>query len=171
MICKLIGAILVIGSATLIGWGFSECMIARERELLNLADAVSHMADELGYTLEPVKHLFLKVAPYAKGDAATLFENINDLAQNGSTAAEAWCAALEENAPSMSLKKSDCDYLTSCSDAFLAYDAGRQKLQLDALSDKICALAREAGEDKKKNCRLVRMLGVYGGVLICAILF
>ena len=71
----------------------------------------------------------------------------------------------------MSLKKSDSDYLTSCSDAFLAYDAGRQKLQLDALSDKICALAREAGEDKKKNCRLVRMLGVYGGVLICAILF
>ncbi len=171
MIFKLIGAVLVMVSASLIGCCFAECMVSRERELANLADAVLLMSDQLGYTLEPVKQLFLKVSPNTKGKVSLLFDKISALVDDGFTAGEAWCGALETLAPVMSLKKSDCEYISNCSDAFLAYDASQQKLQLQNLSERIRALAFEAGEEKRKNCKLVRMLGIYGGVMICAILF
>lgn len=171
MIVKLIGIALVMTSATLIGWGFSECIITRERELLNISDAVGLMLDELEYSLEPVKFLFARVQPYTKGGVYGLFENISARIEEGAGAGEGWCSALEELAPSLCLKKSDRDFLINCSDAFFAHEAHRQRAQLKGLQSKIRLLAQEAGEFKRKNCKLVRMLGVYGGVMLCAVLF
>lgn len=171
MIIKIIGIVLVMISASLIGCTFAECMASRERELLNLADAAELLIDELGYSMEPVKTLFVRVTPYVKGTAGDMFEQLSQHINDGMSAKDAWCKSLDEMSAIMSLKKSDCTFLKGCAEAFYAHEAEQQKAQLEALRDKIKRLASEAGDIKRKNSRLARMLGVYGGVLICAVLF
>ena len=171
MIIKIVGMVLVMVSASLIGCSFAQCLAARERELFNLADAVELMINELEYSLEPVKLLFYRVQPFAKGITGDLYELISQYVNDGMSAGEAWCKALEKTAPVMCLKKSDCDFMKSCSDVFSAYEAEQQKWQLRALKKKIEQLGNDAAQSRQKNSRLAGMLGIYGGVLICAVLF
>lgn len=171
MIIKFIGIILVMVSASLIGCGFAECMAARERELYNLCDAVSLIINELSYTLEPVKFLFAKSAPAAKGGAHEVFEKISEYISEGNSASEAWCRAIDDFSVPLCFTKSDSDFLKNCSDLFSAHEAQQQKIQLENLQSKIHILAERAGEKRRKNSKLARMLGVYGGVLLCAVLF
>lgn len=171
MIIKLTGIVLIMISTSLLGFCFSECMSSRERELRNLADAVGLMINELDYTLEPVKFLFKKTLPFAKGGAYDVFEKISEYTENGKNACEAWNTAIEKNAMTMCLTKNDCEILVNCSDAFSAHELQQQKSQLKGLQSRILVLADNASEVKRKNGRLVQLLGVYGGIFICAVLF
>ena len=171
MIIKLGGILLVMISTTLLGFGFAECMSSRERELKNLADAIGCMINELEYSLEPVKILFKKVMLNAKGFSYELFEEIEKYINDGKTVSEAWEFAIRKKATVMCLNKNDCETLVNCSDAFCAYELEQQKALLKGLQSRIFVLADDAGEFKRKNAKLVKMLGVYGGVFICAVLF
>lgn len=171
MIIKIVGMVLVMVSASLIGCCVAQCFAARERELYNLADAVELMINELEYSLEPIKFIFYKVQPYAKGAVSDLYDIISQYINEGMSASDAWQKALEKHAHSMCLKKSDCEFLKSCSDVFYAYEAEQQRLQLQLLKKKIEQLGGEAKNTRKKNDKLAKMLGVYGGVLLCAMLF
>ena len=171
MIIKLGGIILVMISTTLLGFCFSECMSSRERELKNLSDAIGSMINELEYSLEPVKMLFKKTKLNVKGFSYELFEDIETYIKGGKTVPEAWETAIRKKAPAMCLNKNDCETLVNCSDAFCAYEIEQQKSLLKGLQSRILVLADDAGEFKRKNAKLVKMLGVYGGVFICAVLF
>lgn len=171
MIIKIIGMLLVMVSASFIGYSFSQCFVSRETELFNLADSVELIINELEYSMEPVKHLFYRVQPFTKGCVNDLYTLITRYIGEGMEAADAWSVAIEKTSPMMCLKKSDCNYLKTCSDMFYAYEAEQQKNQLRALKNKIEQLADEAAVCRRKNSRLAGMLGIYGGVLICAVLF
>ena len=171
MIIKLGGIVLIMISTTLLGFGFAECMSCREKELRNLADAINCMINELEYSIEPVKLLFKKTLLSVKGISYEVFEDITEYIDNGKTVAQAWESAIRKKAHLMCLNKNDCDILVNCSDAFCAYELEQQKALLKGLQSRIIVLADNALEFKRKNTKLVQMLGVYGGVFICAILF
>ena len=171
MIFKLLGITLIMVSSSLIGFGFFECMSSRERELRNLSDAVSSMINELDYSLDAVKFLFQKALPTVKGDVFELFEKITEYIAEGKSANEAWSISVREKAAVMCLTKSDCNFLVNCADAFSAHEVQQQKSQLKGLQSRILVLADAAAEAKRKNGKLVQILGVYGGVFLCAVLF
>ena len=74
MIIKLAGMLIVVSSSALIGFRFSDAMIRREKELLNLSDAINLMLGELEYTHLCIKDIFFKVYPVAKGETKEFFK-------------------------------------------------------------------------------------------------
>jgi len=171
MIIKLIGMTLVFSSACAIGWSLAECLSARERELANLADGVEMMKGELMYNHAPVRDIIYKVSPLVKGECKTMFSLMCSELKKVHSPVKAWEYALGKAAPSMSFKKSDREYLVSLGFLLSAYDLKEQESHLNELKSKILTLNSEAAEAKNKNARLVRMLGIYGGALLCILMF
>ena len=171
MIIKILGMSIVFLSSCAIGFSFGECFVSREKELRNIYEVIELMEGELGYTMLSVKELFIKIAPRAKGASKNMFELLVHKLEEGMTPSEAWKFSLEKKAPSMSLKKSDCDILLSLSHLFEAYEYHEQQSYFSRLKAELSTLISIAGESCKKNLKLVRMLGVYGGALICIIMF
>lgn len=171
MITKIFAITLIMISTTLLGMSFADCMSTREKELRNLADAIGLMSDQLDYTLEPVKFLFKKVLFAAKGSSGILFEKISENVDSGKTASEAWKSAIENCKMTMCLSKKDYDILIGSSDSFCATELEQQKSLLKGLQSRIVALADNAFEFNRKNNRLARAIGIYGGIFICAVLF
>ena len=71
----------------------------------------------------------------------------------------------------MALKNSDCEILTKSGYLFDAYSLDEQIANLGELKRRIENLACDALQYKKKNSRIVKMLGIYGGILLCIIVF
>ena len=171
MIIKAIGMITIVLSSALLGFGFAECMASRERELENLVSAVERMIGELSYTHLAMKEIIFRVCPFVMGESRELFEDMCTSIQKGDSVAFAWCNALDGVAQMMSLKKEDADALKKCAYLLEAYELEEQKNCLEALKDKLKSLCADAEKAKRKNSSIVKMLGIYGGVLICIIVF
>ncbi len=171
MIIKLAGMITVMLSSALTGFYFADSMVQRERELCNLSDAINLMIGEIGYSHLCIKDIFFKVSSLVKGEAAELFRLICTSLERGETAAAAWESAVESASGIMSLKNTDCEILIKSGYLFEAYGLDEQISNLEALKSRIENLASDAGQYKKKNSRIVKMLGIYGGILLCIIVF
>ncbi len=171
MILKLIGMAMVFVSSSLIGFGFAECMASRERELANLEDAMEMMLSEISYSAMPVRDIIATVTPRVNGMAGEMLDYMCSLMDKGESVSSAWEAALESKAAGMSLKKSDADIITKSAYLLEGYELEEQKLSIVRMRDRLSELSREAGEEKKKNGRIVKMLGIYGGMLLCIMIF
>ncbi len=171
MIIKIFGMIIIMFSSVMLGRGVSECMAARERELSNLGDAISFMSGELGYTHLCMREIIFRVTPYVNGVCGEFFQCICDSMQKGESASFAWSNAILVKGQLMSLKKEDIDYIQKTSHFLEAYELEEQIKCLDAMGKHIRELASRAGDVKRKNSRIVNMLGVYGGMLLCILVF
>ncbi len=171
MIIKLAGMITVLLSSALTGFYFADSMAQRERELCNLSDAISLMIGEVGYSHLCIKDIFFKVSSLVKGEASELFKLICTSLERGETAEDAWKSAVESASGIMALKNFDCEILTKSGYLFDAYSLDEQIANLEELKRRIENLACDALQYKKKNSRIVKMLGIYGGILLCIIVF
>jgi len=171
VIIKISGMIIIMISSVILSRGVSECMAARERELSNLGDAISFMAGELGYTHLCMRDIVFRVTPYVKGVCGEFFQCICDGMQKGESASFAWTNAICTKGHAMSLKKEDVDYIQKTSHFLEAYELEEQIKCLDAMEKHIRERASLAGDIKRKNSRIVNMLGVYGGLLLCILVF
>lgn len=171
MIIKLFGMAIIMISSVLMGFSFAECMASRERELCNLADAIDLMIGELGYTHLAIKDIFFKISPMVRGETAELFGSICSAIERGESIAYAWTNSLDTKAQAMSLKGEDVSVLKKSSYLLEAYELEEQKNNLMSLKSRVESLASDASESKRKNSRIVKMLGIYGGILLCIIVF
>lgn len=171
MIIKLIGMAMVFVSSSLIGFGFAECMASRERELANLEDAMEMMLSELGYSAMPIRDIIAVITPRVNGMAGDMLDYMCNLMDRGETVSSAWEGALERKAAGMSLKKSDAEIITKSAYLLEGYELEEQKLSIVRMRDRLSELCKEAGEVKRKNSRIVKMLGIYGGMLLCIMIF
>lgn len=171
MIIKLLGMGIIMLSSSLMGICFAECMASREKELINLLDAAEMISNELSYSMSPIKDIVCSIAPMVKGVCAEMFGVFKEQIEKGKTASEAWSYALDKKAAAMSLKKEDASYLKMLSTMFDAYEIDEQKRRINELKLRLSSLADNAQKAKNKNSKIAKMLGVYGGVLLCVIIF
>ena len=171
MIIKLFGMIIILFSSAAIGFRTAETMALREYELGNLADALTLMLGELDYTHLSIKDIFFKVLPLVKGEADAFFGSICTELEKGESASEAWTNSVVSCQEFMPFKTSDFQMLEKSGYLLEAYGLEEQKTNLNALRQRVDSLVCDAREFKKKNSRIARMLGIYGGLLLCIIVF
>ena len=171
MIIKLLGMMVILFSSVAMGFRMADNMASRESELRNLSDAVTLMLGELDYTHLSIKDIFVKVMPFVKGEVDELFRNICTELEKGESASCAWADAVVKSAQFLPFKASDCAILEKSGYLLEAYGLEEQKTNLNALKQRVDSLVCDAEEFKKKNSRIARMLGIYGGLLLCIIVF
>ena len=146
-------------------------MASREKELINLLDAAEMISNELSYSMSPIKDIVCSISPMVKGVCGEMFEVFKTQIEKGKTASDAWDYAIDKKSAAMSLKKEDASYLKMLSNMFDAYEIDEQKRRITELRSRLASLADNAQKAKNKNSKIAKMLGVYGGVLICVIIF
>ena len=171
MIIKLFGMAVILFSSVAIGFRTADTMESRESELRNLSDALTLMLGELEYTHLSIKDIFVKVMPLVKGEADELFRNICGELEKGESASKAWADSVVTCSPLLPFKTSDCEVLEKSGYLLEAYGLEEQKTNLNALKHRVDLLASDAEDFKKKNSRIARLLGIYGGLLLCIIVF
>ena len=171
MIIKIVGMVIILTSSALLGFGFAECMSSRARELMNIADALEIMISELSYGHFAISDIFFKVKSFVKGEASLMFEEICKNLERGDNASCAWSKAIDVHAKEMSLKIEDANAIKNSAYLLEAMELDEQKKFLLLLKERIMSLADEAAASGQKNSKIVKMLGIYGGILLCIIVF
>ena len=171
MIIKILGMLLTLAASSGMGFCFAECLIGRERELKNLVDAIEMMKGELMYSASPVRDIVRTVTPRVKGECFRLFSVMTEKLASGCAPSQAWEYAVKETALSLSMKQKDAEYISELGFLMEAYELDEQQNHFEEMKSRISVLCHEASENVSKNAKLCKMSGIYGGALLCVLMF
>ena len=171
MIIKFFGMAIVLVSSSLIGFSYAERMASRERSLATLADAAGLMHSELLYSRLAIGDIIFCVTPRLDGAVREFFDTMRHFMQRGESASEAWINSIEQNAGLMQIKYEDAELIKNSAHLLEVYDFDEQERALTSLGERLSLASQKAALSAGKNSRIVKMLGVYCGILACIIIF
>ncbi|RKL64230.1 stage III sporulation protein AB [Thermoanaerobacteraceae bacterium SP2] len=173
MLFKLVGGTMVIISCSMIGFLVAGYYQIRPKILRNLQTAISMLETEINYGRSPLPEALKNIAEKCDKEVSELFMNTMKYLseRSGLTAGEAWEKALEAYAPNSNLNRGDFEILSAFGKYLGATDIQDQikniKLTLTHLRQQEVA----ALEERQKNEKLWRYLGVLSGIMIFLLLY
>ena len=164
---KFIIYVLIIGTSTGLGMVLSQKYISRVNELKDLKSALVLLKTKIRYTYAPLKDIFLDTAKSLKGNIANLFQNAcSNIEYFGAT--ECFCKAIDET--TLNLTAEDKNILKNFSKMLGKTDLEGQVNEIELTQNFIDTQIEKAVEEKEKNAKLYKTLGVICGVGIVIIL-
>lgn len=172
MIVKLIGAVVLIGATSFIGFSLAADCSKRPRALRELQSLMQMLENEIAYLSNLLSEAFDRIYEGNNSDTAILFrEAANKLSTSGVTAAEAWEKATEENYAKLSLNKEDKAILQAFGRMLGNSDLEGQLNNIRLVTSQLKLQELKAEEMKRKNEKMYRSLGVLSGLAIAIVLF
>ncbi|KYO65826.1 stage III sporulation protein SpoIIIAB [Thermovenabulum gondwanense] len=169
---KIIGGLLILFSSSSIGFIVAKYYGERPKLLRQLQNALSMLETEINYSNSPLPEALRNVALRCDKDVSFLFSKTKEYINSteGLTAAEAWEKALKAFSRTKSLNETDMEIL----DAFGKYlgtsDREDQINKLRLTLSQLRSQEHKAIEEKEKNERVWKYLGVMTGLLIVLLL-
>lgn len=172
MIVKLIGAVVLTGATSLIGFSLAADCSKRPRALRELQALMQMLENEMAYLSNLLSEAFIRIYRGTDSDTAILFrEAADNLGENGTTAAEAWEKAIEGNYAKLSLNKEDKAILMTFGKMLGNSDLEGQLNNIRLITSQLKLQELKAEEIKSKNEKMYRSLGVLSGLAIAIVLF
>jgi stage III sporulation protein AB len=164
VIWKLLGAVMVIGSAGVTGIRVAAGFSRRITELRSLQNALQMLDTEIMYRATPLPVILKKIGQAGEGSIAKIFKAAGDALnqEQGFTPAEAWNKALLENWQLTALSQDDYTILASFGEMLGLSDREEQHKNIALTSLHLGREEEKAQLEREKNERLWR----YGGFLI-----
>ncbi len=170
---KMSGAVLMVVVFSYMGHVFSQRYIERYRQLLALRLALEILNSEILYMKTPLPLAFKKIALRMSEPVSGFFSlAAAKLDEGGYFTREAWQEAIEEKYPETCLQQQDI-YILNQLGVVLEGDADSegQVRQLKLLERELARTILEAEEEKRKNVRVWRYLGLLGGLSVVILFF
>jgi stage III sporulation protein AB len=172
MLIKIIGAAIILGSTSIIGFSLSRDCSKRPRILRELQAALQMLENEISYMSNLLSDAFMRIYTSSGTEASILFkEAAKKLDSMGTTADEAWKSAVNDLYSRLALKKEDKAILISFGSMLGNSDLDGQISNIRLTTSQLKLQELKAEEIKKKNERMYRSLGVLGGLALIIILF
>lgn len=172
MIIKFLGAVVLIGATSFIGFSLAADCSKRPRALRELQALLQMLENEISYLSNLLLEAFNRIYEGSNSDTAILFrEAAINLETNGVTADAAWEMAIEENYSKLSLNKEDKTILLTFGKMLGNSDLEGQINNIKLISSQLKLQELKAEEMRKKNEKMYRSLGVLSGLAITIILF
>lgn len=164
MIWRLLGAVMVIGSAGLAGMLRASYFSRRPVELRSLQEALQMLDTEIMYAATPLPDALRKIGEVGEGGIARIFTSAGEAlcGERGLTPAEAWENALRENWPLTALGKDDYAILSAFGERLGVSDREEQHKNIALASLHLRQEEEKSQSEREKNERLWR----YGGFLL-----
>jgi stage III sporulation protein AB len=173
MFIKLLGSIILIMSAGILGFLGSLKMNARMKELIELQEVCAFIKDEIIVFNHTLPTIFEKMIQKENLGVAHLFksallERSQDPYLSLSTA---WSHVLRQACVTTSLKKEDLEILEDL--PFMIQKADHKGLErnLDYLMGRLRMNEKKALEEKNRNEKLLKVGSVLGGIALSILLF
>ncbi len=172
MVIKLLGAVLVIGSATVIGFSMATKYAKRPETLRALQAALQMLESEIAFSMSTLPQAFDRISHSFGHSIGKLFEYTSHLIKQrtGITAKEAWMKAIYEYNNILHLEKQDKDILMAFGNALGRLDKESQIKNIHLACSKLSLEEKKAEDLKYKYVRMYKGLGVLGGDLIVLLL-
>lgn len=164
---KFIIYILIFSSSTYIGILISKQYSNRVTELKELKTSLNVLKTKIRFTSEPLQDIFQEISINTKGNISNLFKRIsNDL--KSASARTAWEEAIDKE--NLSIKKEDRQALKTLGKLLGRTDLEGQISEIELTESFLETQIMEAQNEKDKNEKLYKTLGMISGVGIIVIL-
>jgi stage III sporulation protein AB len=162
---RLFGSALL--AAALTGAGLEAGMRARRRvaEVRALVLAVSIMRSEVSFAVTPLPAALARAGAAAGGEVERLLRRwANGLARGERGPEEAWQQALEATSRQLCLREEDLVPMDELVQSLGRSDRDDQTLHLERAAARLSALADRLEPEAERTARLLRSLGLLGGL-------
>ena len=139
----------------------------REKEIKQMKTALNMFATKIKYTYEPIPSLFMEIANKIGGNIGNIFSQ-SATRMKEELAGEAWENALEE--VSNNLSKEDITVLKNLGKLLGETDVEGQINQIEVVNQFLNSQLENANEERRKNEKMYRTLGIVTGLTIAIIL-
>ena len=167
LVFKIFLLILIITSSSYLGILFSKKYANREKEIKQMKTALNMFATKIKYTYEPIPSLFMEIANKIGGNIGNIF-SLSATIMKETSAGEAWEKALEE--VKHNLSKEDIIVLKNLSKLLGQTDIEGQISQIEVVNQFLATQLENANEERRKNEKMYRTLGIVTGLTIAIIL-
>lgn len=170
---KLIGAVMILFSASMVGWQISRSYASRPIQLRALLVALQMLETEIVYGLTPLSRAFVKVGNRVDAVVGRLFLQAAELlgSERAQSAEEALRQAMDRYWSQTALRKQEKDVLTSLALVLGSSDREDQQKHLRLAVTHLRGLEEEARAEQVKYEKMYKSLGFLGGLLIVILMF
>ena len=164
---KIFLLVLIIVSSSYIGILFSKKYANREKEIKQMKTALNMFATKIKYTYEPIPSLFMEIANKIGGNIGNVF-SLASTRMKEDSAGDAWEKALDD--VNHNLSKEDITILKNLSKLLVETDLEGQISQIEVVNEFLTSQLEDANEERRKNEKMYRTLGIVTGLTIAIIL-
>lgn len=169
---KILGSIIVILGASVIGFMYSGVYIERVRQIRDLQYALSMLETEIIYTATPLMEALLSIGDKGGTSAKLIFIRMSEMLdkKKSNSVYDAFKESYKGLKDELCICKEEVDVLESFMQSLGSSDIEGQKKIFNITIKKLEEIEKKAEVVRSKNERLYRYLGVCMGVLIVIIL-
>ena len=167
LVFKLFILALIIVASSTIGILFSKRYFNREKEIKEMKTALNMFATKIKFTYEPIPNLFREIANKIEGNVGNIFE-VAATKMDEKSAGESWEEALREIPHNFN--KEDLAVLKNLSKLLGQTDLEGQLSQIETVNEFLKNQLENALEERRKNEKMYRTLGIVSGLTIAIIL-
>lgn len=169
---KVLGALVVIGATTIMGFLYSRAFEVRVKQLRDMQYALNMLESEIIYTATPLIQALRHVSEKSSDSIRSIFDRIAVLLKDKRVEGvhEAFNEAVKESKRELYFEKEEIDVIASFMHSLGSSDIEGQKKNFNITIKKLETFEEKAEETRVKNEKLYRYLGVCAGVLIVIIL-
>ncbi|HHY70158.1 MAG TPA: stage III sporulation protein AB [Thermoanaerobacterales bacterium] len=170
---KLTGGVMVVISCSMMGFIIAGNFKYRPKTLRNLQVALSMLETEINYGHSPLPEALKSISKKCEKDVAELFvitaKNLSS--RNGLTANEAWEKSLKDFYINSYITDNDYEILMAFGKYLGSTDKQNQIKNIKLTLDNLRQQEITSIEEKQKNEKLWKYLGVLSGLMILLLLY
>lgn len=167
LIFKLFILSMIIGASSAIGILFSKRYVNREKELKEMKNSLNMFSTKIKFTYEPIPNVFMEISNKIGGNIGNIFAraatNMKEM-----PAGDAWAQALEE--VKYNLNKEDITVIQNLGRMLGQTDLEGQISEIEVVNEFLTSQLENAKEERRKNEKMYRTLGLVCGLTIAIIL-
>ena len=167
LIIKYFMLFLLLVACTLIGRFLSKKYVYRLNELEEMKNALNIFMTKIKFTYEPIPSTFLYISEKVEGNVSKIFKNATEEMEN-KPAGEAWDKSLDAIVTNM--KKEDIDIIRNLGRLLGKTDIEGQISEIKLVNNFLDIQIKDAEEEKNKNEKMYRTLGIVAGMTITILL-
>ncbi len=168
LLFKCIGAILIVGSSTIMGYSVAAKYSKRPEELRLLQGALQMLESEIVFAVNTLPEAFEKISHNLPEGLGKLFGHCSNLLKQrtGITASQAWRMSLDKYFNDLHLEKEDKQILITFGNSLGNSDRENQIKNIHLACSKLMMEEKKAEVLKQKNEKMYKNLGVLAGILL-----
>ena len=167
IIFKIILLILIIGASTVLGILFSKKYSNRVKEIKEMKNALNMFATKIKFTYEPIPNLFFEIGNKVGGNVGQIFIRAASRMKEQS-AGDAWIDAFHD-VPT-NLTEEDKAVLKNLGRLLGQTDLEGQISEIEVVTQFLGTQLENAEQERSKNEKMYRTLGMISGLTIAIIL-
>ena len=166
-IIKYIILFILLGSSSYIGVLISKRYGNRTKELKEMKNALNILSTQIKFTYEPLPKIFKEISEKLDNNIGEIFKNAyNNMEKD--TAGLAWISAIDSS--NTNLNKEDKEVLKNLSNLLGQVDAEGQLKEIELVNNFLDMQIEKSEQERRKNEKLYKTLGVTIGMAIVIIL-